>query len=222
MEKYANRRNVILGIKKAHYNIVKTGPSNVNCGNINAIAMEPTHAWSVQRCHHLWFFSFLLLVLTPQGGRLQQMGIYEPIGACEPDVSNHSVVPREMGDSSESEEPDVRGGNGTTHGGRNLAHWTTKHRRFVNVHRFGVSVHSATLCWLKSNMAVLLSDRKRRTDHGVPTMALLYHPFSSPLYRALPSTVWGLPVHWGLEGSLGPHPQLFRAPTALYRTPPVL
>ena len=44
IEKYAHRRNVILGITKAYYNIVKTRPSNVNCGNINAIAMEPTHA----------------------------------------------------------------------------------------------------------------------------------------------------------------------------------
>ena len=44
MEKYADRRNVILGIIKSHYNIVKTRPSNVNCGNINAIAMWPTHA----------------------------------------------------------------------------------------------------------------------------------------------------------------------------------
>ena len=34
-------RNVILGIIKAHYNIVKTSLSNVNCGNINAIAMGP-------------------------------------------------------------------------------------------------------------------------------------------------------------------------------------
>ena len=39
MEKYAHRRNVILGIIKAHYNIVKTGPSNVNYGKTNAIAM---------------------------------------------------------------------------------------------------------------------------------------------------------------------------------------
>ena len=30
MKKYAHRRNVILGIIKAHYNIVKTRPSNVN------------------------------------------------------------------------------------------------------------------------------------------------------------------------------------------------
>ena len=41
MEKYGHRRNVILGIIIAHYNIVKTRPSNVNCGNINAIAMGP-------------------------------------------------------------------------------------------------------------------------------------------------------------------------------------
>ena len=44
MEKYAYRCNVILGIIKAHYNIVKTRPSNVNCGNINAITMGSTHA----------------------------------------------------------------------------------------------------------------------------------------------------------------------------------
>ena len=54
-EKYAHRRNVILGIIKAHYNIVKTRPSYVNCGNINAVAMGPTHAWSVQRCHRREF-----------------------------------------------------------------------------------------------------------------------------------------------------------------------
>ena len=43
MEKYVQRRNVLLGIIKAHYNIVKTRPSKVNCGNINAIEMGPTH-----------------------------------------------------------------------------------------------------------------------------------------------------------------------------------
>ena len=43
MEKHAHRRSDILGIIKAHYNIVKTRPSDVNCGNINAIAMGPTH-----------------------------------------------------------------------------------------------------------------------------------------------------------------------------------
>ena len=43
-EKYAHRRNVILGIIEAHYNIVKTRPSIVNCGNINVIAKGPTHA----------------------------------------------------------------------------------------------------------------------------------------------------------------------------------
>ena len=37
----------IFGIIKAHYNIVKTRPSNVNCWNINAIGMGPTHAWPV-------------------------------------------------------------------------------------------------------------------------------------------------------------------------------
>ena len=40
MEKYA-----IFGIIKVHYNIVETRPSNVNCGNINAIAIGPAHAW---------------------------------------------------------------------------------------------------------------------------------------------------------------------------------
>ena len=43
MEKYALGRNVILGIIKTYYNIVKTRPSNVNCTNINAIAMGSTH-----------------------------------------------------------------------------------------------------------------------------------------------------------------------------------
>ena len=42
-EKYAHKRYVTVGITKAHYNIVKTRPSNVNCGKINAIAMGPTH-----------------------------------------------------------------------------------------------------------------------------------------------------------------------------------
>ena len=32
-----------LGIIKAHYNIVKTRPFDVNCGNINAIAMSDTY-----------------------------------------------------------------------------------------------------------------------------------------------------------------------------------
>ena len=44
MEKYAHCRNGILGIVEAHHNIGKTRPSNVNCGNINAIAMGPTLA----------------------------------------------------------------------------------------------------------------------------------------------------------------------------------
>ena len=52
MEKYAHRRNVILGIIKAHDNIVKTRPSDVNCLNINVIAIGPTLAWPVQRSHH--------------------------------------------------------------------------------------------------------------------------------------------------------------------------
>ena len=33
-----------LEIIKARYDIIKTKPSNVNYGNINAIAMRPTHA----------------------------------------------------------------------------------------------------------------------------------------------------------------------------------
>ena len=60
MEEYANRRNVILGIIKAHYNIVKTRPSNVKCGNINAIAVKPTHAWTVQGGHHRKFMILLI------------------------------------------------------------------------------------------------------------------------------------------------------------------
>ena len=51
MEEYAHRRNVILEIIKAHYNIMSTRPSNVNCGNINVIAMGPNRAWIVLRCH---------------------------------------------------------------------------------------------------------------------------------------------------------------------------
>ena len=42
MEKCAQGCNV--GIIKAHSNIVKTRPSNVNSGNINVIALGPTHA----------------------------------------------------------------------------------------------------------------------------------------------------------------------------------
>ena len=37
MAKYAHKCNVNLRIIKAHYNIVKTGPSNVKFGNINVI-----------------------------------------------------------------------------------------------------------------------------------------------------------------------------------------
>ena len=55
MEEYADWRNCILGIMKAHYNVVKTRPSNVNCGNINAFAMGPTHVSPVQKCHHREF-----------------------------------------------------------------------------------------------------------------------------------------------------------------------
>ena len=41
MRKCAHRSNVIVRIIKAHYNIVKTRPSNVDCGKINAIAISP-------------------------------------------------------------------------------------------------------------------------------------------------------------------------------------
>ena len=58
-EKYAHRRNAIYRNHKSSFNIVKTRPSCVNCGNINVIAMGPTHAWSVQRCHHR---EFMILV----------------------------------------------------------------------------------------------------------------------------------------------------------------
>ena len=57
MEKYAHRRNDILGIIKAHYNILKTRPSNVNCWNINAIAMGDLYKGAI--IADLWFFSFL-------------------------------------------------------------------------------------------------------------------------------------------------------------------
>ena len=49
--------NVILGIIKAHYGIANTRPSDVNCANINVIAMGPTHTWPVQRCLHREFIS---------------------------------------------------------------------------------------------------------------------------------------------------------------------
>ena len=60
MKKYAHRRNVILRIIKTHYYIVKTRPSNVNCENINAIGMGPTHARPVQSCHHHKFIILLI------------------------------------------------------------------------------------------------------------------------------------------------------------------
>ena len=44
MEKNTHKHNVMYGIIKALYNIVKTRPTNINCGNINAIAMGPTQA----------------------------------------------------------------------------------------------------------------------------------------------------------------------------------
>ena len=59
--KYAHRHNAILGIIKAHYNIVKTRPSLVNCGNINTMAMGPTHARPVQRFHH---HEFIILFIS--------------------------------------------------------------------------------------------------------------------------------------------------------------
>ena len=65
MEKYTHRRNAILGIIKVHCNILKTRPSNVCRGNINATAVGPTHVWSVQRCNHrefiILFISFPLV-----------------------------------------------------------------------------------------------------------------------------------------------------------------
>ena len=79
MEKYAHRHNVILGIIKAHHNIVKTRPSNFNCGNINAIAMWPTHARTVQRCHHR---EFMILFISssvadfPESARIQQISTF--------------------------------------------------------------------------------------------------------------------------------------------------
>ena len=57
---------MILGIIKAHHNIVKTRPSNVNCGNTNVIAIGPTRAWPVQRSSQIYYsfhfyFWFLLI-----------------------------------------------------------------------------------------------------------------------------------------------------------------
>ena len=62
-EKYAHRHNVILGIIKALYNIVKTRPSYVNCWNINAIAMDPTlhDQYKGATIANLYFFLFLHL-----------------------------------------------------------------------------------------------------------------------------------------------------------------
>ena len=66
------------------------------------------------------------------------MGLYEQFGAREPKQPDYSGLFREMGNSAEGEETAVRGGNRTTHGGRNLAHWTTKRRCSVYVHRYSV------------------------------------------------------------------------------------
>ena len=46
MQNYAHRRNVILRIIKAQFNIVKTRPPYVNCADINGFAMGPTHSSS--------------------------------------------------------------------------------------------------------------------------------------------------------------------------------
>ena len=71
-----------------------------------------------------------------QGGCLQQVGLYEPIRAREPEQPDHSGFFREMGDSTEGEETIVRGRDRTTHGGRNFAHWTTKRRCSVYLLRY--------------------------------------------------------------------------------------
>ena len=55
MEKYAHRRNVFLGIIEAHYNIVKTRPSNVNCGSINAMAMAKVPSSRIYDSFHFFF-----------------------------------------------------------------------------------------------------------------------------------------------------------------------
>ena len=75
---------------------------------------------------------------TLQGSCLQQMDLYESIRAREPEQSDHSGLFREMGDSAEGEEAVIRVRNRTTHCGRNLAHWTTKRRCSVYVHRYSV------------------------------------------------------------------------------------
>ena len=49
---------------------MKTKPSNVNCGNINAIAMGSTHAWSVQRYHHR---EFIILIISSSATRIRRI-----------------------------------------------------------------------------------------------------------------------------------------------------
>ena len=61
MEKYTHICNVILGIIKAHFNIVKTSSTKGNYGIINTIAMGSTHALPLQRCHH---HKFMILSIS--------------------------------------------------------------------------------------------------------------------------------------------------------------
>ena len=75
----ADRRNAILGIIKTHYNIVKTRPSYVNCGNINAIAMGFAHAWPVQRCHRR---EFKILFISSSVLFFNGSVRYDIIGIC--------------------------------------------------------------------------------------------------------------------------------------------
>ena len=85
MEKYAHRHNVILGITKAHYSIVKTRPSNVNCGDINVIAMGLTHPWPIQRCHHCKFM--ILFISSSATSKIVmlycRLFMYESQWSCE-------------------------------------------------------------------------------------------------------------------------------------------
>ena len=63
------------------------------------------------------------------------MDLCESVGEIKPELSTSSVLLRELGDPTEGTETTVRGWNGTTHGGRSLAHWTSKRRCSVNVYR---------------------------------------------------------------------------------------
>ena len=53
-----NTSNVILGIIKTYCNIVKTRPSNVNYGNINAIALGSNYAPLISAKPNLSHFYF--------------------------------------------------------------------------------------------------------------------------------------------------------------------